>query len=385
MEWFRQEVFAHRTLSRHPRIISILSAFKHGNKYNLILPKAQTNLELYISSSSADGPSTGLYDQIIGLAEGLNELHHTFAGHAPHNGNLKTRNILLIDGLFVLPPKPLEEKIRFAQSYDPPELRQSRMGDIWSLGCIFSEILTYMVRGPAGVKTFRDWRKTMHPPSPLVAKSIEFYPFYECKDASKEVLAWLAELRSEIMERPDTILLGLLDTIEQNMLVTAVDRINTDDLCRLLVAIKSSHNGPSWALTNVASLSSPITSEDGKACNLCLDGRKLTERIVHGASDSESTGPESSRLGWKNVQSAKKCRPKVMPGLEAAIHKIRYLKPRPCHKFYLVGNCPHTDIPEDCNFSHSYAMGNLEKQALRDSEILHNAAEKLDFQVQMYR
>ncbi|KAM6513271.1 hypothetical protein FALCPG4_015714 [Fusarium falciforme] len=63
----------------------------------------------------------------------------------------------------------------------------SRPSDIWSFGCILSEVLTHMVLGPAGVKQFRDKRKIQ------VTPEIEWFRFHKGPETpnSEVLLGWI--------------------------------------------------------------------------------------------------------------------------------------------------------------------------------------------------
>ncbi len=86
-------------------------------------------------------------------------------------------------------------------SYVAPECQRFRDGrvqtekvgrasDIWSFGCILSEVLTYMVLGPKGVAEFREKRKVE------VTTEIEWFRFHRGPDKpNPEVGLWLAELQ----------------------------------------------------------------------------------------------------------------------------------------------------------------------------------------------
>jgi serine/threonine protein kinase len=196
----------------HPHLISLQAAYCHGDTYCVILPWAECDLKgLWKRESGSLGDPlnkrnlTWLLGQCVGIASGLQKIHHytttETATHAkadasPHNnkiygrhGDIKPENILLfLDprnprdlGRLVLADFGLSRfhseitKTYFTYkdvittiTYRPPECDMeertvSRSFDIWSLGCVLLEFVTWYLGGWDLVNEFVSGRKTLNP------------------------------------------------------------------------------------------------------------------------------------------------------------------------------------------------------------------------------
>ena len=150
-------------------------------------------MDLHHFLSLSKRPTAFIQDHVFlramqGLSSGLAYIHNftyypseTEDGKTVLNGyhhDIKPRNVLVRETDFVLADfglsklKDLENDTKTpwkdtTYEYGPPECRDpesfeprlvGRALDIWSLGCIFSEIIAYAERGPAYVETFRQSR-----------------------------------------------------------------------------------------------------------------------------------------------------------------------------------------------------------------------------------
>lgn len=135
--------------------------------------------------------------ELLGLSEALCALHYPkddkrdYADVVYRHGNLKPQNILWdhqsmskIGTLKIggwAEAKTFEDHIKIRQSmssrfcrYDPPETRfgprqvaHSRLGDIWSLGCIYFEFMIWLLYGLKGLEEFREEAEPHHDASPF--------------------------------------------------------------------------------------------------------------------------------------------------------------------------------------------------------------------------
>ena len=177
---------------KHPNIINLVASYTKGETYNFLFPVASGDLkDLLWSGASLPGFQTN--DEIISSLWGLSS-----ALEAMHDFNLREfnmrqigchydiqpRNILCLDGRLVLSDFGLsrlkaEENgsrslfKRGEGSYLAPECEPSdkdfepgkigRASDVWSLGCILTEVLVYMsggiTKGSAMVEKFYEKRR----------------------------------------------------------------------------------------------------------------------------------------------------------------------------------------------------------------------------------
>lgn len=173
----------------HDHLIRLLMAFKHGRKYYLLFPWASGNLkDLWkkdpLPRQSAE-MTRWLFEQSLGMAEGLAKIHHHWSWSRHHrppghthidmtdkdlgrHGDVKPENILCFGmepclviadfgltrfhsshtGSEITTPNNL---LGFSRTYRPPEFSLdtpvSQKCDIWSLGCLYLEFVTWYLVG----------------------------------------------------------------------------------------------------------------------------------------------------------------------------------------------------------------------------------------------
>lgn len=202
-ERFENELKANRNAPQHSRIVPVLAAFKHRRRCHLILPWADGgNLADFWESHSpmhikADGDlqpafwcsDSWLLRECIGIAEALTAIHGS--GNTTHPGpafrrqihaDLKPENILCYSSFdggarsLTLRLADLGEATRVdngveigaaqvphTKTYRPPE--QNPLGligfnyDIWCLGCLYLDFITWFLYGRKGVEDFRTARE----------------------------------------------------------------------------------------------------------------------------------------------------------------------------------------------------------------------------------
>ncbi|KAH7117524.1 kinase domain-containing protein [Dactylonectria macrodidyma] len=206
----------------HPNIIQLYCSYIYRKRCNLIFAVAEGGslADLLNGHQGMRGPTgSQLLLALTGLASAIDAMHN-FTSKAMDlslsgcHHDLAPRNILIHGETFLLADFGLstfrnaeEDSLTTFKdvrgSYIAPEsqvLRNghvnsekiSRPSDIWSFGCILSEVLTYMVLGPTGVKQFRDKRKVQ------VTPEIEWFRFHKGPETpNSEALLWLDNLRAK--------------------------------------------------------------------------------------------------------------------------------------------------------------------------------------------
>jgi serine/threonine protein kinase len=287
---FKKEVDVLKMLDSqnpHLNLIQLLATFKQGNKYHLIFPWAQGNLRKYWEENANPkfDKSTVMWslEQMAGITNALMNVH-TFTPKFPHDGksgvrltgtaklsveageekfgrhgDIKPENILWFkdeplnqhgNGVLKLADFGLgrfhgrdsrsglsPSGIRASPTYEPPEcqlhLPVSRSYDIWSLGCVLLEFVTWLMKGNSEIVRFSEFRGTvniygidddnfftiMHPTQPN--KAI----------IRTKVVDWVRQLREH--ERCSELIHDLLSTIMTDLLlIDSSCRISADELNR---------------------------------------------------------------------------------------------------------------------------------------------------------
>ncbi|KAK8038980.1 hypothetical protein PG993_007391 [Apiospora rasikravindrae] len=254
---------------------------------NLLLEFGELDLkELFCSPK--DPPST--FESIVGFWEGLTSVVEAVA--SIHNldaqrelgdsvrydgwhADLKPDNILLVHGEFKLAdlgfakfrlkdetcPEPKSILTGLTETYGAPETdrrRRSRPGgtttdysqkiDIWSLGCVLSEIITWIVFGRQGVLVYdklrqiaiKQLRGSRSPRQPTADDA-----FHDGQEVLGAVTDWHQHLRAS-MRKSDTATSEILDLIDSKMLQSAPEQRLTslalvDKFAGCIAAAKATH------------------------------------------------------------------------------------------------------------------------------------------------
>jgi serine/threonine protein kinase len=195
---------------KHPHLITLLATFKHHNKYHLIFPWADANLRKFWKDRPFPNfnEATFLWSlkQMTGIANALDSIHNIATAHPPsadcpgnfveqmdakssnqrkktlygRHGDIKPENILWFGrieesgdkmgvlqiadfGLGDFHGRDSRSKINpnnvvSSPTYEPPECQLqkpvSRAYDIWSLGCLYLEFITWLLMGAAKIDEF---------------------------------------------------------------------------------------------------------------------------------------------------------------------------------------------------------------------------------------
>ncbi|KAF2662547.1 hypothetical protein K491DRAFT_686426 [Lophiostoma macrostomum CBS 122681] len=164
LEELRNEVQVLQKL-RHPHIIRFLGAYSKGDKVSILLsPVAETTLAIWLDGCVAHKPE-GLNEMIIKmlgcLASSIRYLHEQRP--VVKHMDIKPQNILVVQGEHDMPhvvlsdfgvssfEETLEEQDSkpLTRRYCAPEVpsgnARDRPADIWSLGCVFLEMLNVAI------------------------------------------------------------------------------------------------------------------------------------------------------------------------------------------------------------------------------------------------
>ncbi|KAK3380590.1 kinase-like domain-containing protein [Lasiosphaeria ovina] len=215
---FKQEVCMLKRV-RHDHVIALLATYEQNNSYHLILPRAECDLARYWSSRPEEVPGIDLStvqwmaQQCEGIAMGLSAVHHHLTSSMSSlasssssssdqssiprshryfgiHGDIKPSNILWFPcadgtdmgtlkiadfgvGKFNRTERSTErsDSVPLTLSYRPPE-SDARLGtpnggedvevspayDVWSLGCVYLEFVTWYVGGQRLLDGFRQAR-----------------------------------------------------------------------------------------------------------------------------------------------------------------------------------------------------------------------------------
>lgn len=216
---FRREVQILRRFhhsSHHKHLISLLITYEQLGRFYLVFPSADASLHSYwrdINQKPAFNQETIAWvaEQCRGLTAAIAQIHFPrfdrsftreemqlfwrhgninpqnvmwFESKDSRNGTLKLAN----DGAYesrdatIQLEGSLKTSRRFPTTYQPPEYElgetMDRSGDIWSLGCIYLEFVTWLLGGWDLLDLFIERRSATHPVF-REARTPIFYEFVE--------------------------------------------------------------------------------------------------------------------------------------------------------------------------------------------------------------
>lgn len=195
---FKDEVDALKRFNGkiHPHLVTLLATFSQAEYYHMIFPWAECDLDQYWEDHPEPYPGDAdlvrwLSRQCLGIMEAVSVIHNpsysTSEKQYGRHGDIKAENILWFKsrpdnpndrGILVISDFNLtainSDKSRSMQpntglkmtpSYRPPECdikggTISRNFDIWTLGCLYLELVCWLLRGHAGKTRFDEERTT---------------------------------------------------------------------------------------------------------------------------------------------------------------------------------------------------------------------------------
>jgi serine/threonine protein kinase len=167
-------------------------------------------------------------------------------------GDLGLANLL--DRDLKIPPEP--SITRYALSYGPPEgalqaedksTKMMQSADIWSLGCVFSLVATWIVLGKEGLANHRQVRITAT--EAIARTQIAADPdglwvpgdfFHNGRDVLPEISSFHAALR-KLARRSDNITMGILDIVDRGIFVQADQRTTAATICQQVEILLANH------------------------------------------------------------------------------------------------------------------------------------------------
>jgi hypothetical protein len=205
-------------------MVTALSIFTQGSRWGFIFPSPYCDLDYYLDTSSpprGTGASCWISEQLSGLIGAVDTLHnpkhlgldpkHQFVRH----GNINRNTILCYRRLgdqnytvlTITNPGALDLNSEncnvMLSGYHPPECdikggTISRAYDIWTLGCLFLDLITWFLGGNEYLREFETRRTYL---SITGARTNTFFTFKTGKNEG----AYVVQIKPEVTEVGKTI------------------------------------------------------------------------------------------------------------------------------------------------------------------------------------
>jgi serine/threonine protein kinase len=353
----------------HPHLIKLLATYKHKKKYHLLFPYAKANLRTYWEEHKMpafDRP-TLLWSlkQMEGIASGLN-LIHNFSVTYPlsvsgagkpgddnvrlpkdaklsvkkgeemygRHGDIKPENVLWfadednesgsVMGTLQIADFGLGRfhgrdsrsgipayGIFSSPTYEPPEcklhLPVSRAYDIWSLGCIYLEFVTWLLEGSAQIDGFANFRGRIATATGI--NDDNFFTVITNIQGSRavvreSVVTWSNRLHSH--PKCTEVLHDLLDFIMKDLLVVeSKDRCNASILFQHLTWFRTrAEKDDKYLLEPVPRQAKPRGGRHNSTGAIDIAPR-LPKRTSIQFSEGEKRGPKPKDLVQRNAGTPK--------------------------------------------------------------------------------
>ncbi|KAI3324076.1 kinase-like domain-containing protein [Xylariaceae sp. AK1471] len=247
-----------------PHLVTLLTTFTHRGNRHFLFPWATCDLSSYWEKQpqkqQSQNSARWLSKQFMGLAEALKFLHRP--PHIPHkyarHGDLKPDNILWYqsyrddpDGILVISDMGFTvvhrtysrsndhpSQVARTPDYRPPELDTkqvlvSQKYDVWTLGCIFLEMLVWFLGGKNELEEFRYCRHTIdqrysrftHPFFTLTSRTGTTIIDAEVQES---VLQWMEKIRTH--ENRSQFTDEIVNIIKEQMIVVDADQRGNMDI-----------------------------------------------------------------------------------------------------------------------------------------------------------
>ena len=291
----------------HPHVVNLLATFRFNNRYYLLFPYADYNLRQYWKNTPIPDFSQAtvcwILHQFKAITSALHTVHEykdtlklngTYRAMEPseseatgssseddervfgRHGDIKAENILLFaedgdneHGVLVIADFGLTafhkkasrsrqkaEYITGSPSYEGPELMLhlniSRAFDIWGLGCLYLEFISWLVCGWEQLERFPEARVRIATNTPQLNDDM----FFTILDGEKRAVVrhgvenWIKDLHE--MPRCSQFIHEMLDLISKHMLlVDPVDRICIGPLnLKMAQMVDKAHKNPLYLIAS---------------------------------------------------------------------------------------------------------------------------------------
>ncbi|KAF8534226.1 kinase-like domain-containing protein [Trichophaea hybrida] len=259
---------------RHPNIVPLLASYSHCANHNFLFPLLPMDLEDFLKLRERFGEFQKdfmFYTALHGLSSAIEKVHSlnlnardhdVELGRIGYHHDLKPSNVLvdsrtfyLADfGLAKLKTEDMGSRTHWKAGlgdYVAPEcmdenLRHQDVGrplDIWSFGCMVSEIAAYIEGGPDGVNSFREQRSG----AAFRANMKDRY-FFTGKDLRPQVTTWFENFKARC---EGSVLHNLLEAAGVMLQIDPIKRPKAAKVHQqlLFLSLKALFNAAQQALT----------------------------------------------------------------------------------------------------------------------------------------
>ena len=233
---------------KHPNIVKLLASYSHYEQHHFLFPLLPIDLEKFLQLEGRFGEFKNdftFYIALEGLSSALAKVHslnlnerdHDVAlGRIGYHHDLKPGNVLVDSrtfylsdfGLARLRPQDNGSRTKWKAGladYVAPECMDEKMVpkevgrplDIWSFGCMVSEVAAYIEGGREGVNGFRKLRS-----GAAFRANMKDQYFFSGKDLRPQVISWFENLQAR---SEGSVLYNLLEIAGLMLKIDPMERL----------------------------------------------------------------------------------------------------------------------------------------------------------------
>ena len=260
---------------KHPNIVKLLASYTHFEKQHFLFSLLPMDLECFLRLGERFGEFKNdfmFYTALQGLSSALEAIHDInlntrvhgieFTGVGYHH-NIEPTNILVSSRTFILADfglarfhhadKNPQARWKYGlKDYVAPECMGEKMIhkdvgrplDIWSFGCLVSEVAAYIEGGPNGVGSFRKQRS-----GAAFRPNIEDRYFFSGNNVRPQVVSWFEHLKARSATQA---LRCLLDAASLMLRINPTERPKAAEIHQRLsfLSVKSLFDAVQQSLTS---------------------------------------------------------------------------------------------------------------------------------------
>jgi len=285
---------------QHPNMVKLLASYSHSGSHHFLFPLLQMNLEKFLQLGERFGEFKNdftFYTALQGLSSALEKIHSLNLNSEDndvelrrigYHHDLKPANILVDSRTFYLADFGLANLKREGAGsqtrwksgladYVAPECMDEKLNnqdvgrplDIWSFGCMVSEIAAYIEGGPDSVNSFRKQRS-----GAAFRPNMEDRYYFSGSNIRPQVITWFEHCKARSASRVHH---NLLETAGQMLKINPTERPKAAEVHQRLsfLSLEALFNAVQQALSHFLRAASHHRNPGPSATTIQFENERL--------------------------------------------------------------------------------------------------------------